>query len=316
MDDVVAILEALDVNIISISENEVYSLCPVHSNQTDPVFATNLHTGLCYCHNPACGYRGTIKQLVADLTGKGPVGVAKFLHEHRRETDNRMAILQAFEDYKAPTPYSQIKLDRFYWQFWETPEAVEYMHRRGFTDKTLRDFFIGSERGFVNVPMHDILGTPVGVIGRSILNKQFNNTPGLPKRHTLWNIHRAKGTGRTVVVTEASFDAMRVHQASGYPVVATLGNVTNDQIKQMHKYFSSAIIMTDNDAPGVSIGKKIAKEMPVKWGNYSYLTRFPHDAKDCGEMLDQEIKTCIQNAITDFEFDEQCAILEERKTQK
>lgn len=89
-------------------------------------------------------------------------------------------------------------------------------------------------------------------------------------------------------------------------MVATLGgNISKENIQNLNKYASSIIIMTDADDAGRKLGQDIASKLPNKeilWGSYQYGMIYPHDAKDAGDMTDEEIRQCINNAIHHYEY--------------
>jgi DNA primase len=119
-------------------------------------------------------------------------------------------------------------------------------------------------------------------------------------------VHRAKRIGSQVIVVESSFDAIRVHQA-GFPnVVATLGGfLSTEQHGILNRYFNKIIVMTDADLAGRELGLSIANRLKNKdllWASYEYGKIYPHDAKDAGDMTDEEIKACIVNAVSDIEY--------------
>jgi hypothetical protein len=145
-------------------------------------------------------------------------------------------------------------------------------------------------------------------------------------------MHRAKKHGDTVIVCEASFDAMRIHQA-GYPnVVACLGgNFSPYHFDQLNKHFSTIVIMTDFDKkekhlykncqkckkrgltlcaghnPGRDLGATIAAGLHMKdilWASYSDGIVYPNSAKDAGDMTDDEIRQCLKNAVDHYEYSE------------
>ena len=123
---------------------------------------------------------------------------------------------------------------------------------------------------------------------------------------TLFNIHRAKKIGAHVIVVESSFDAIRVHQA-GFPnVVATLGGfLSTEQHNLLNRHFDKITIMTDADQAGRELGRSIVNKLRFKdllWASYEYGKIYPHDAKDAGDMTDEEIKTCIKNSVSDIEY--------------
>jgi len=126
-------------------------------------------------------------------------------------------------------------------------------------------------------------------------------------------------------VCEASYDAMRIHQA-GYPNVIALlgGHVTQYHINQIDRNFDTVLIMTDFDnkifrpncrmcnyercrghRPGRDLGRSIATKLPHKrilWGAYDDTCVFPHGAKDASDMTDDEIRQCIRGAVPNFEY--------------
>jgi DNA primase len=147
---------------------------------------------------------------------------------------------------------------------------------------------------------------PVGIIGRSIEGKKFKNSDNLPRSLTMFNIHNAKKVSPTIIVCESSFDAIRIHQA-GYPnVVATLGGgISKENIKNLNRYSSSIIIATDADEAGRKLGMEIANKLSnknISWASFDEGILYPHNAKDVGDLTDQEIKQCIKNAISHFEY--------------
>ena len=158
----------------------------------------------------------------------------------------------------------------------------------------------------VVTPVHSPDGIPIGIVGRSIEGKTFKNSTNLPKSKTLFNVHRAKKIGDNVIVVESNFDAIRIHQA-GFPnVVATLGGfLSTDQHNLLNRYFNKITIMTDADLAGRELGLGIAnrlKNKDILWASYEYGKIYPHDAKDAGDMTDEEIKACIKNSVSDIEY--------------
>jgi len=207
-----------------------------------------------------------------------------------------------FEEFSAKT-LSKLHLD-----LTSTKEAIEYFKSRGIVDESMSHFALGYSKNMnmVTVPVHSPDGTPIGIVGRSIEGKSFKNSTNLPKSKTLFNIHRAKKIGDQVIIVESSFDAIRVHQA-GFPnVVATLGGfLSTEQQSILNRYFNKIIIMTDADLAGRELGKSISNKLRSKdilWASCTYGKIYPHDAKDAGDMTDEEIKTCIKNAVSDIEY--------------
>lgn len=290
-------------------------------------------TGQFICFNGACDQRGNLRTLVSDLTGASDYEIMRLLT--RLHSDNNVSAterLRRSRKREAPFPECpQDLLDTLHANLMADERARAYMHSRGIEDKTLEYFQVGYSyaRDMISTPMYDINGTPIGMIGRGIENKVFKNSSDLPTGRTLWNIHNAKKHD-TVVIVESNFDAMRVHQA-GFPnVVACLGgNFSEEHVEQIDRSASFIVIMTDNDDPdehkiencrrcdkdgwalcrghnpGRKLGDKIANELRgkvVRWAVHSETEIYPHGAKDAGDMTDDEIRHCINNAESTFSY--------------
>ncbi len=213
-----------------------------------------------------------------------------------------------FEDKPDYVEFPQETLDQLYNNLGANEHAKEYFKHRGINEESMKYFKLGysSNMGMVIVPVHSPDGMPVGLVGRSISEKKFKNSTNLPRSKTMFNIHRAKRIGGQVIIVESTFDAIRVHQA-GFPnVVATLGgHISHDNISLLNRYFNRIILMTDSDQAGRELGMTIASRMRNKdilWASHSYGKIYPNNAKDAGDMTDEEISACIKNAVSDIEY--------------
>lgn len=324
-----SVIRACEVDIDNETNTHFLAFCPFHNNTEDPAFAIDKRLGLWTCFNPSCANSGTLEMLVKRLRNMNQFEAYRFIMKYKNETHsplaNRLeAIIKTEPDF---VQFPEEPVRRMTSDFSKSREAQEYMMNRGFSWRTLEDFEIGysAKRDMVVVPMHDPSGMLVGFVGRSIEGKIFKNSDRLPKSKTAWNFHRAKKHGETVIVTESSFDAMRVHQA-GYPNVVALlgGHASGYHLSQLGRTFSTVIIATDFDhpiyrpncrkcdykeckghRPGRDLGRQIAEGLPnkrIKWAAYDDEVVYPHDAKDMGDMTDNEIRQCLHNAVGLFEY--------------
>lgn len=336
-EQVESILSEIGVDVEGETLQAFVGYCPFHGNKFTPSFAVNSTNGTYICFNAACAETGSLTNLVKRMTKLDEFGARRFIIQHGDSTGISIEerIAKALAKKVEYTEFSQDVLDQRHLDFWENAHAQKYMiEERGFTEETLRYFQIGysAKKDLVMVPMHSPDGMPIGVIGRSPdpASKIFKNSNNLPTSKTLWNMHRARKTGEAVIITEASFDAMRVHQA-GYPnVVACLGgNFSPHHFEMLDRTFSTIILMTDFDKkekhiyngckkcyrkglklcvghnPGRDLGALIATGMHRKrvlWASYGDGMVYPHDAKDAGDMTDDEIRQCLRNAVTNFEY--------------
>jgi len=332
-----AVLENSDVEIVGETAEVFTCLCPYHGNTDTAAFAVNKRNGTYICFNPACGRSGNLEGLVMSLQNVGVYQAKRIIMRQRRaggsSFQDRLKEILADEPLPA---FPQDIIYRLHSQLWKTPHALEYMHDRGFEDDTLSYFEVGysnaydkrlgRDKDMITVPMHDYQGNPVGLVGRwaSHTEKIFRNSDKLPKKETLFNLHRARKVGGTVIIVEATFDAMRIHQA-GFPgVVAVLGgHISPWHIAQLNRYFDTVIIMTDYDdwqyypnckkcgrkckghRPGRDLGNQIVEQLrnkKMRWAVTDEGAVFPREQKDACSITDEEIRTMLRNVIPNFKY--------------
>jgi DNA primase len=305
-----SILHALNVEIVSDTSTDFLCLCPFHNNRSTPSFAISHNKGLYVCYNPSCNAAGTILDLVKSLSQRNDFEALRFIGTMKKESevgfDDELAnLLEEKPDF---VEFSKDTLDKLSEDRWNSVEACNYFLSRGINHESMDYFNLGysEKQRMVTVPVHSPDGIAVGIVGRSIEGKSFKNSSNLPRNKTMFNLHRAKRAGGTIIVTESSFDAIRVHQA-GFPgAVATLGgSLSEDNLENLNKYSSKIIIMTDADEAGRKLGKLIANKLKMKdilWASYQYGMIYPHNAKDVGDLTDEEIQQCIKNAVPHFEY--------------
>jgi DNA primase len=309
--DLRSILHACGIEIIYLAGTDFICLCPFHHNTDSPAFAVSHSKGLYICYNQMCNAAGTILDLVKKLTERNDYEALRFISANKltsaevleEELKELLDDKPDFEEFPAQTVESAHML-----LMANANESKDYLFSRKINEDAMQHFKLGfsSIQQMTMVPLHSPDGLLVGVIGRSVKGKSFKNSPNLPRNKTMFNLHRAKREGGTIIVVESSFDAIRLWQA-GFPnAVATLGGSISDiNINNLNKYASTIIIMTDNDTAGKALGNTIANKLKNKnilWARYDYDKMYPHDAKDVGDLTDEEIKTCIKNAIPHFEY--------------
>lgn len=303
-----AIVRQLGLHVVSETSHDFLCLCPFHGNRHTPSFSVSHQKGLYLCFNPSCGASGTIVELVKNMTHRNEFEALRFIIAAQKESVAKFEdeLAEILDDKPEFEEFSQETLDRLYNGM--TNEGREYLNGRGINDESIDHFKLGYSQSqrMVIVPVHSPDGIPVGLVGRSIEGKSFKNSTGLPRNKTMFNIHRARRASSTAIVVESSFDAIRVHQ-SGYPnVIATLGgSMSKINLNNINRNFNKVIIMTDADTAGRELGKTIAsslKNKEILWAHYSNDMLYPHDAKDVGDMTEEEIRTCIENALADYEY--------------
>jgi DNA primase len=302
------VLEGVGIKIHHYSQTDYFCYCPFHNNTHTPSFAISKTTGAYICYNPSCDARGGLEDLISQKANMGHFEVMRFmrmLKKNRPDTFDQ-DLEDLFDEKPDFIEFSQDVLDNLHNDLNE--ESRNYFYSRGINDESIDYFYLGysQKQEMVTVPLHSPTGMPVGIIGRSIKEKRFKNSDNLPRSLTMFNLHKAKKISPTIIVCESSFDAIRIHQA-GYPnVVATLGGgISKQNVQNLNKYSSSVIIATDADEAGRKLGMEIVGKLPNKsmsWASFDGEVIYPNGAKDVGDLTDSEIKQCIKNAISHFEY--------------
>lgn len=355
--EIEAVLRALGIDIRDETENDFLSFCPYHGNTDSPAFSTSKRYGYSVCFNPACAkgqeMRLTLEQMVRDIKGLNHMGSKRFIKKHKDNSgqsfEEKFDAIDEEPEQMQEFPASAIA--KMHERFMHTEAAKEYMKGRGFERETMEHFKVGftpATTGYnapiyrpndmIVVPAYDHKGMPVGLVGRSLVGKDFKNYgakdggKGFHKSQILWNLQNARRY-ETVIICESTFDAMRIHQA-GYPNVIALlgGSLSQIQRKLLSRHFSHIIIMTDNEneangqmtfhrrcakcvregwdfcqghAPGRDLGMKIADALPrirISWAVYDNRLIYANNVKDATDMTDDEIRQCLRNAISHFDY--------------
>lgn len=328
-DQIEAVLAALGIDIRSETENVFMTYCPFHRNVDSPSFAVSKTSGLYICFSPMCDVKGTLAKLVSQVAKLDVYQTRRFIAKlEGSKVPIAEQVNSIFDNKNTIKRFDQEIVNRLAEDLWDSP-AQTYMLNRGYTDKTLAHFSIGysKKKNLVTIPIHDWQGNSVGLIGRSITRKRYENSKKVPVSKTLFNIHRAKKVGDTVIIVESAMDALKIHQAGFPAVVATCGSFfTKNHIELVDRYFNSVIIMTDFDDaeehidkdcnkciggckghnPGRALGEKILRSLPNKrihWAAYDYHVVFPEGIKDAGDMSEQQIRQCVNGAVTAAEYE-------------
>lgn len=177
--------------------------------------------------------------------------------------------------------------------------AAQYLKGRGITKDSVEKYLIGysEKQDMITIPIFSPDGICVGMVGRSIEGKEFKNTPGLPRSKTMFNIQRNKVASKVFVV-ESSFDAIRIEQVGG-KALATLGsNISRKQKDLLKKYFTSIIVVSDND----DAGRDMAEKLKMSLGNLVIEGRLPESVKDVSDLDDEQLKTFINKFNNEIQY--------------
>ena len=329
-EQLLTILEMIGVEIESYDEEIVRVLCPFHGNHNTSAMAVSNPEGLFFCHNPMCGESGNLLDLVRGVKRCDFFTAVRLIDN--ANSGGSLSVTLKSKSEKPSLVVPEEMVERWHNDLLHDSTAMDYLHGRGFSDETIKEFQLGYSRpqGMLITPLRDAEGSCVGGIGRSVVGKVFKNIPGTKTSKTLFNINNAKRY-HTAIIVESNFDALRVHQA-GFPnVVATCGgNFSEEHVQQVAYYFERVIIMTDDDGFSIPPHCKSCKDKGLKycvghnagrefgatiadkclragvtprWASYDGCgIIYPDKVKDAGDMTDEQITQTIKNNVSNFEY--------------
>jgi DNA primase len=130
-------------------------------------------------------------------------------------------------------------------------------------------------RNRLMVPIMRDTGTVIAFGGRALDPDQvpkYLNSPETPiysKSRTLYGLNLTKGDlrkGNFALIVEGYFDFAQVHQAGGFPVVATCGTaLTPQQAQTLRRFASKAVLCYDPDRAGQAAAER-SSELLVSEG--------------------------------------------------
>ena len=216
----------------------------------------------------------------------------RLIKKHESDIDLLDFVEKEIEEREEFESYDNNVIQRLHSAIEQSNRAVDYFDTRGITKESINEFQLGfsEKQDMVVVPVHTPDGACIGFVARSIMGKDFKNTPGLPRNRVLFNYHRLDKSN--VVVVESSFDAIRLHQV-GIPAVATLGSkISKQQILLLEK-FNEIVIMSDNDNAGKVLADSIKKNLSHK---FIKQVIWPDGINDVGDLNNNQIKEIYNNA--------------------
>ena len=293
-DQLVAVLERLGVAITTVGDTEVGGRCPVHhlvvgKEDRSPSWSMNLYSGLWICYS--CGAKGNLSQLVLQLTDSSDEAMLVNEHILRSGLDRLKA---GVPDPVDSLPSVDLSVFR---KFKSVPEQL--LEYRRIDPEVAQRFGIRWDPQ----PRHWIIPiiSPTGDLwGWQAKGKDyFRNIPtGVPKSRTLFGIERFKA--QIAVLLESPLDVVRL--SSLRPGLLTHGlatfgaHVSTEQLNLLSRWADTIVIALDNDEAGIEAAQKVARNCPRPRGGINFL-RYEHtNAKDIGDMTNDEIEEALTGA--------------------
>ena len=303
--------------------NNYMICCPFHKNgqERKPSMGILKSDGTCHCF--ACGWVGSIQELVSNVFGYDDLGlygskwiIKNFLTlevETRNDIDidcNRNSIrsITSFNDRRNTVSGMEglcgkgqfVTEEELYSYRWHHP----YWSKRGITDENIIELFdLGYDKktDCITFPVRDIHGNCLFIARRSVRTKYFNYPSGVEKPlYGIYELYKQQVEceehrmpynyfpfNNDIIVCESMIDALTCWQYGKYAVALNgLGN--NLQFKQLRELPCRKLILaTDNDEAGIKARQRISYNV-----NNKILTQYilPEGKKDINELEQNEFE--------------------------
>ena len=288
-------LEALGVDIVGASGDEIQAYCPVHHltrgrPQSSPRFYMNAESGAALCFT--CGWRGNLTRLVSDLEADLDLDDFEFTTLVRRV--GRLEPESEGEDTgEAAEPYvSEYAFDK------NPYPPLDELDRRHLTMAVVMRLNLrwDESRKFWLIPVHGFDGEFLGWQEKG--PGHFNNVPPrMRKRRSLFGLHQARKP--RVFVVESPLDVGRFLR-HGYAAVATYGAAcSTDQLHRIARMFPDIVLAYDNDRAGWDATASVSDQLRTIYGRPVFYYDYPHDSygEDPGSLNGAQFRQAASKVL-------------------
>lgn len=280
--------------VVRLNGENLQSNCPFHKNgqERKPSFGVNGEIDRCHCF--ACGWSGTIEEMISELFGyqdEGKFGKRWLIKRFNTiEIETRKNIMEDFKNdnntlcsslYSRSNKWSdrilcgktrQVRLSDETEQSEITEEELDkyryihpYMYERGLTDEIIERFDIGydRERKEITFPVRDIEGRCVFIAGRSTERKFFRLPKGMDKPIYCSHLFRY-GTYTRAYITESFLNCLTCWKYDK-PAMAMIGTGNQKQYEILNKLpVREYILAFDPDEAGRKATERFRKNVHGK----------------------------------------------------
>lgn len=267
--------------------DNVQTNCPFHKNgqERKPSFGVNGEIDKCHCF--ACGWSGTIEEMISELYGYQDDGVfgKRWLVKRFNtvEIETRPNIMEGFYDRLTINHRNISNLSKFgkptnrIGGVEKTAEGITeeeldkyryihpYMYQRGLTDEIIERFDIGydKEKDAITFPVKDICGSVVFIATRSVKTKFFGLPTSVDKPVYQANLFTT-GIYRTAYITESFLNCLTCWKYDK-PAMAMIGTGNKKQYEILNKLpVREYILAFDPDDAGRKATERFKKNVHGK----------------------------------------------------
>lgn len=263
--------------------DNIQTNCPFHKGgqERKPSFGVNGEIDKCHCF--ACGWSGTIEEMVSELYGyqdEGKFGKRWLIKRFNTvEIETRPNIMEGFNvrrsiDCNDGKNFENAKTNR---QTDGTSSGITeeeldkyryihpYMYQRGLTDEIIERFGIGYDkvRNEITFPVADLYGTVRFIASRSVKNKFFRLPKGEDK--PIYQGYRfVAGRYRTAYITESFLNCLTCWKYNK-PAMAMIGTGDKKQYEILNRLpVREYILAFDPDEAGRKATERFRKNVHGK----------------------------------------------------
>lgn len=261
--------------------------CPFHKGgqERKPSFGVNGEIDKCHCF--ACGWSGTIEEMISELYGyqdEGKFGKRWLIKRFNTvEIETRPNIMEGFNGRNNITIRNNNDIHRFKQHIQSNKSSEQYsgeiteeeldkyryihpyMYQRGLTDEIIERFDIGydREREEITFPVKDIEGKCVFIASRSVKSKFFRLPKGLDK--PVYQAYRFQyGEYKEAYITESFLNCLTCWKYNK-PAMAMIGTGNQKQYEILNKLpVREYILAFDPDEAGRKATERFRKNVHGK----------------------------------------------------
>lgn len=296
--------------------DNIQTNCPFHKNgqERKPSFGVNGEIDKCHCF--ACGWAGTIEEMISELYGyqdEGKFGKRWLIKRFNTiEIETRKNIMEDFKNdnntlcisrYNRSNKWSdrilcgktrQVRLSDETEQSKITEEELDkyryihpYMYERKMDDRVIEIFDIGydKETECITFPIRDKNGNCLFIARRSVKTKFFSYPQGVEKPlYGLYELYQLGEFPKEIYICESMIDAITIWSYNKYAVA--LNGLGNDlSITQLNNLPNRTFILaTDKDDAGRKARIKLKNKLSNKIIKELDYSSYPECAKDINDM--------------------------------
>lgn len=290
--------------------------CPFHKNgqERKPSFGVNGEIDKCHCF--ACGWSGTIEEMISELYGyqdEGKFGKRWLIKRFNTvEIETRKNIMEDFKNdnntlcssiYNRSNKRSdrilcgktrQVRLSDETEQSEITEEELDkyryvhpYMYERKMDDRVIEIFDVGydKETECITFPIRDKNGNCLFIARRSVNTKFFSYPQGVEKPlYGLYELYQLDKFPKEIYICESMIDAITIWCYDKYAVA--LNGLGNDlSVTQLNNLPNRTFILaTDKDDAGRKARIKLKNKLSSKIIKELDYNSYPEGAKDINDM--------------------------------